>query len=62
MYSSTQATHKFICEHHRNVAQSIRLKRRRKDSEDEYESGFSEVRGGNQPTDINLCINTLVLP
>ena len=40
-----QATHKFICEHHRNVAQSIRLKRRRKDSEDEYESGFSEVSG-----------------
>lgn len=43
-----QATHKFICEHHRNVAQSIRLKRRRKDSEDEYESGFSEVRGDDQ--------------
>lgn len=38
------ATHKFICEHHRNVAQSIRLKRRRKDSEDEYESGFSEYQ------------------
>ncbi|XP_065885571.1 histone deacetylase complex subunit SAP30 homolog [Dysidea avara] len=38
------ASHKFICDHHRNVAQSIRLKRRRKDSEDEYELTSSEYQ------------------
>lgn len=39
---SFQARHIYICEHHKNMIQSVRSKRKRKDSDDETE--MSEVR------------------
>ena len=37
-----QARHIYICEHHKNMIQSVRSKRKRKDSDDETE--MTEVR------------------
>lgn len=39
---SFQARHIYICEHHKNMIQSVRSKRKRKDSDDETE--MTEVR------------------
>lgn len=40
-----QARHIYICEHHKNMIQSVRSKRKRKDSDDESEA--TEVRSAN---------------